>query len=274
MKRLPEQVRGVHCGLAASGGRGSRAFTLIELLVVIAIIAILAGLLLPALSQAKARAHTITCLSNLKQLTTGWHLYANDAGDRLVPNSPPSNIWAQGDVHLMPGATNQDDIRQGLLFPYNNHLGVYLCPAARHSVPATLVGNAAFVGQTLVRNCALNGRMGGGPETDWILGPNYPQFHKLGDIRNPDPTAGFVFVCESINTVDDGYFATKLSTLWGNAPTARHSRGGTFSFADGHTERWNWRSLRAELGRDAPAISGGIDTTADLKRLQNAVAIP
>jgi len=61
-----------------------RAFTLIELLVVIAIIAILAAILFPVFAQAKAAAKSTASLSNLKQLSLGWLMYANDYDDMFA----------------------------------------------------------------------------------------------------------------------------------------------------------------------------------------------
>jgi len=100
-----KNIRGLRFLRERAGGNGAarRSFTLIELLVVIAIIAILAAMLLPALSQAKAQANKAKSLSNQKQLGTAITLFAGDNNEMYPPagdDSQAGNLELSWDTYI------------------------------------------------------------------------------------------------------------------------------------------------------------------------------
>jgi prepilin-type N-terminal cleavage/methylation domain-containing protein/prepilin-type processing-associated H-X9-DG protein len=236
-----------------------RAFTLIELLVVIAIIAILAALLLLALAKSKTKAQGIACISNLKQLQLAWFLYADDHNDKLVPNGDGGAVgWVAGWLPTAQDATNVNLIKapRGFLWPYNQSLGIYRCPADRS---VARVGNRVLGPR--VRSISMNGNMNGNSWYTALINKTFYTYRKLSEIVLPSPSQAFVFLDEHPDSIDDGYFLVFLDRkyLWGNMPASYHNGACGLSFADGHAEIRRWKDPDSRSLRIPPNPKGSND---------------
>ncbi len=269
----PYPGRSARTKLGGLGSPSNLAFTLIELLVVIAIIAILAALLLPALTKAKAEAQTTACISNQKQLTTAWMMYAGESKEYIVNNfcngfqgcgqnawvtegSLPSGESWTGNPRL---DSNTDAIIHGILFAYNGNTKIYCCPSDR-----SMCNNHPTVPRTrsYSMSTGLNYEEGS---------PNYEAdngtYLRITDMLLPRPVSTAVFLDEAENCIDNNAIGI-FSGLWNathtaidytqgdvgfwNLPSDRHSYGCVLTFADGHIEHWKWRGTAIGVDNALP----------------------
>ncbi|MBX3317696.1 MAG: prepilin-type N-terminal cleavage/methylation domain-containing protein [Phycisphaeraceae bacterium] len=101
------------------------AFTLIELLVVIAILAILIGILIPSLGSARQTSRSLLCLSNLRQLSLGWSMYADDSRDVMVPGRAPNLPGGAGNPENVYDIGNGQKFRPTWIARIGGYVGVY-----------------------------------------------------------------------------------------------------------------------------------------------------
>jgi len=254
--------------LVTRTGRTARtAFTLIELLVVIAIIAILAGLLLPALAKAKAKAAQVYCLNNLKQLGYGMMMYITDNQDTFPGTGSRGTYGFHKEdwIYWRTNLTRWPPVEKS---PIAIHLGsvssnLFRCPADKDNSERKGLDdgdNGAYNYSYSMMSHDLDGSRNPGMAS--IVDKSEKLFpFKLSSVQRP---ANKIRLAEeqashklsesidgpngSSSIINDGRWVPPApGSNGGDLITQRHNKKGNSNFGDGHAEPVRPRVVRDDL---------------------------
>jgi prepilin-type N-terminal cleavage/methylation domain-containing protein/prepilin-type processing-associated H-X9-DG protein len=236
----------------------SRAFTLVELLVAIAIIAILATLLVPALSKAKAKAKTTACASNMKNWAIATQLYSDDFNNALPPFGDLNSDYTQPFWHaklapyLSRKTNHQAFFRDTTIFRDE----IRRCPGGfRERRPTAESTNSTGWNTWIGAHFGFIGR----PLSGAFYYANLTPPVRLSQISNPADAMAFTDTVShyvyspaeeryrfNLDLDKDGLLDS--TSLHSDAPynSARpkvHNDGSNLTLLDGHVERVSFKSL-------------------------------
>jgi prepilin-type N-terminal cleavage/methylation domain-containing protein/prepilin-type processing-associated H-X9-DG protein len=217
-----------------------RGFTLIELLVVIAIIAILAAILFPVFAQARERARSASCTSNLKQLGMGLVMYMQD-NDEIYPNAYMSPVPAGTPF---PGGTWNSCCLfwPQLVYPYFKNNQVFTCPSMAVYKNSPYLGHYGANGDVIRTPTTTSRALAelSAPASTYLAMDAGPYTISSGNALSPSgnfwyiPGAGDILGIPATPTVGGQYPLS--SGLEGDFSHGRHFSGINVTFADGHVK--------------------------------------